>query len=393
MRILYIVSELDKCGASLSFLTLLRGMREKGIEAFVVSPDWNLVDDNFVALLQKMSVPYKLLPITWDIKDENPKSKTIKRKIKDLIKWFLRRGNNPKKNKEEAITQLQEIINNFNPDIVHTNVGVIHIGYEICKKMGIKHVWHIREYQDLDFHWVPLPSKDAFINQLKDTDAVITITKDLKKYFGLDNCNTARTIYNGVFNQSESSLELPKSNYFLCASRLVQAKGHVDVVKAFGSFYKDNPHYQLIFAGIGDNWYIDQLKLLANELHCEEGVSFIGHQKEMKPYMKKAKALIVASYSEGFGRMTAEAAFCGCLVIGRNTAGTKEILDEIGGFRFEKSSEELFEQMRIVSQLTDEEYLRLAQYAQNRAKELYSNENYVSQVYDVYKQLYEKEKE
>ena len=49
--------------------------------------------------------------------------------------------------------------------------------------------------------------------------------------------------------------------------------------------------------------------------------------------------------------------------------------------------------MRIVSQLTDEEYLRLAQYAQNRAKELYSNENYVSQVYDVYKQLYEKEKE
>ena len=98
MRILYIVSELDKCGASLSFLTLLRGMRERGIEAFVVSPDWNLVDDNFVALLQKMSVPYKLLPITWDIKDENPKSKTIKRKIKDLIKWFLRRGNNPKKN-------------------------------------------------------------------------------------------------------------------------------------------------------------------------------------------------------------------------------------------------------------------------------------------------------
>ena len=48
MRILYIVSELDKCGASLSFLTLLRGMRERGIEAFVVSPDWNLVDDNFV---------------------------------------------------------------------------------------------------------------------------------------------------------------------------------------------------------------------------------------------------------------------------------------------------------------------------------------------------------
>ena len=180
MRILYIVSELDKCGASLSFLTLLRGMREKGIEAFVVSPDWNLVDDNFVALLQKMSVPYKLLPITWDIKDENPKSKTIKRKIKDLIKWFLRRGNNPKKKKEKAVRQLQEIINNFNPDIVHTNVGVIHIGYEICKKMGIKHVWHIREYQDLDFHWVPLPSKDAFVNQLKDTDAVITITKDLK---------------------------------------------------------------------------------------------------------------------------------------------------------------------------------------------------------------------
>lgn len=39
--------------------------------------------------------------------------------------------------------------------------------------------------------------------------------------------------------------------------------------------------------------------------------------------LKYASALLVASPSEGLGRMTAEAAFAGCMVIGYNAAGTK----------------------------------------------------------------------
>ena len=43
--------------------------------------------------------------------------------------------------------------------------------------------------------------------------------------------------------------------------------------------------------------------------------------------MSKALALFVPSSFEGFGFITVEAMFCGCLVIGRNTGGTKEQFD------------------------------------------------------------------
>ena len=36
-------------------------------------------------------------------------------------------------------------------DIVHSNTGVIHFGAKVAARLSIPHVWHIREYQKLDF--------------------------------------------------------------------------------------------------------------------------------------------------------------------------------------------------------------------------------------------------
>lgn len=56
-------------------------------------------------------------------------------------------------------------------------------------------------------------------------------------------------------------------------------------------------------------------------------VVFLGMRKDIYSLMKDAMALIVPSYWEGFGFITTEAMFNGCLVIGRNTSGTKEQFD------------------------------------------------------------------
>ena len=102
--------------------------------------------------------------------------------------------------------------------------------------------------------------------------------------------------------------------------------------------------------------------------------------------MSHAKALIVASRFEGFGRMTAEAAFMGCLVIGRNTGGTKEIIDKTGGFLF-FFFEELAEEMESLSSIEDSTYLALAQKAKSVAKQAYSTENNAAQILSIYKKL------
>ena len=115
----------------------------------------------------------------------------------------------------------------------------------------------------------------------------------------------------------------------------------------------------------------------------EESIVFLGHIDNPFEYMKKAKALIVGSYNEGFGRMTAEAAFAGCLVIGRNTGGTKEILEKTGGYSF-IDNDGIVEAMKDIEQLSDEEYLKKAKHAQKVAQQLYSTEQNIDAIYSFY---------
>ena len=383
-------------GASISFLNLLKGMKEKGNEMLVIAPNYESsgtqVSYKFVSILISMSIPYMQIPLQWDIKYDFSFKGRVKSIVKRAILLFLNRKSKYVYNREYSKKILREIIEEFSPDIVHTNLGVIHVGFEVCQELGIPHVWHLRDYHDLDFHWQPLPSWNSFKSQLKESDYVITITNDIKRHFDLwDSPNTV-TIYNGCFDAKDVAMDFPKEKYFFCASRLIETKGHDDVVKAFDLFYQKYPDYQLILAGIGEEKYIFHLNELIQSLSCRKAIKLIGHQNDVRPLMRKAKALIVGSFNEGFGRMTAEAAFCGCLVIGRNTGGTKEILDQIGGFPFdnENAVNGIFERMKQVVNLSDNQYHQLAEKAQNKAVSLYSNESYVEQVYAVYLDLLKK---
>ena len=82
-------------------------------------------------------------------------------------------------------TNLEDVIKKFNPDIIHTNVSPITIGYRVAKELKIPHVWHIREYLDKDFKIKPFPSMNSLKNKLKNSYS-IAITKDVKNHFALD---------------------------------------------------------------------------------------------------------------------------------------------------------------------------------------------------------------
>ena len=81
--------------------------------------------------------------------------------------------------------------------------------------------------------------------------------------------------------------------------------------------------------------------------------------------------------------MTAEAAFAGCPVIGKDSAGTKEIMDITGGFPF-ITDEELLESMTEVLRLSAEEYRLKAIAAQQKAILYFSEEKYVDNVCKLY---------
>jgi glycosyltransferase involved in cell wall biosynthesis len=292
--------------------------------------------------------------------------------------------------KRLSFKELDRIVRKEKPDIIHTNVGTIHEGFWVAKKNHIPHMFHIREYQDKDFNWRIIPSKLLYCWILKRS-FVITITDALGKHFRIEKYSKRRTIYNGIYEKEKTALMILKEKFFLCASRISKEKGLSDVVRAFSLFHQTYPNYSLVIAGKGSPHYIEELMCIAKEGKCEESIVFLGHIDNPFEYMKKAKALIVGSYNEGFGRMTAEAAFAGCLVIGRNSGGTKEILDKTGGYSF-IDYDGIVKAMKDIEQLSDEEYLEKATQAQKVAQQLYSTEQNIDAIYSFYLEIMKEEK-
>lgn len=371
MRVLYLIHSSTMDGSTISFVNMITGLKAKGVEIIVACPNMR---DELTSILKNNSIKYisvNLAPlmIPWNT-------------IKDVMKFpfrYVKRYISGVINSRK----LAEIVDEIQPDIIHSNVGVVHEGYTVCQKKHIPHIWHLREYQDKDFGWIIYPSKTRFIRKLKSSH-VIAISKGIFEHF---KCSYPkdRVIYNGIRNEADVSYDSKKEDYFLCASRIDSSKGHHDVIKAFSQFHKKHPNFKLKILGFGAEDYIDYLKKLITDSGLHDNVQFEGYKKsnEVSAYMKKAKALIVASYYEGFGRMTAEAAFSGCLVIGRNTGGTSEILHTTGGFLFNNINE-LANCMETVTCMGSNEYLNQVIRAQEKAVKVYSIEANVQRVYDYY---------
>lgn len=373
MKVLFVLHSTHMDGSTISFFNLVKGLSKRGVDCYAVHPDKKIDPEFKKAVLPYINELYYTPMVTYwhDEKLDKNLSFRSKRNIKKLLKSIV-----------ENI-QVEKIIKKVQPDIIHTNVGVVRIGYKLSKRNGIPHIWHLREYQTKDFHKVIEPSKAKFEKMLKDS-YVITITRDILRYFDLENSSKAMCIYDGCYSKNETAFKFPKENYFLCCSRISEEKGYVDVIKAFVKFHKVYPKYNLLIAGFGNSEYINKLKRMSKKYGCNNFIKFLGYREDIRVLMDNAQALIVASRFEGFGRMTAEAAFRGCAVIGHNTGGTKEVLKITGGFSYEGNWEKLEKQMERVINLDEDEYTGIASRAREAAIKNFSNEQYVDKIYKVY---------
>lgn len=366
-KILYIVHSSMMSGAAISFLNMVCDMKKFGYEPVVTYPDYN---ETFISILNQNG----LVHIRTDLTPLILNTSSLKNKILysyHFVNLTLRL--------KKTTKSFEDLVRKVKPDLIHTNTGIIHEGFFAAKRMGIPHVWHLREYQDLDFGWQIYPSKKKFINALSASN-VIAISHGIFDHFNLSTAKD-RIIYNGILPEKETTYTPKKQNYFLCASRVVASKGHEDVVKAFASFSKYHPDYRLIIVGDGHRKFIDHLHELAEKLGCKELIRFEGYKtvSETVKYMQEAKALIVASKFEGFGRMTAEAAFAGCFVLGRDTGGTKEIIEHTNGILFHDTNE-LIRAMNDVVSMDEDTYSQRVLQGQHFAVNNYSIERNIQQI-------------
>lgn len=383
MKLLYILGPTIMGGATISFKIILEKVIEEGCSVIIlVSSKYQnkeFIDflDSKGCIIETFNAETYIYPTCNLWGWQNSFVKFPWRFLRKLL--YLASSN----------SDVLSIIKRHRPDIVHTNIGVFRQGYNACLKLGIPHLWHIREYQTKDFGWNILPTKEYYAKLLNRSN-VICITKDIYEYFKLANNKSAVVLWNAILSKSEVSYNAKKLNFFLCANRISPEKKVEDAVAAFDAIAAKLPSdYKLIIVGEQhDKLYLKKLRRLIEASSCPDRIEIRQYQTDVTELMKDATSLIVSSKFEGLGRMTLEAIFKGCLVIGRATGGTKEILDETkGGFLFDTIEELSNSMLEVVNMKATDKYRSRIEYAQEVAVKRCSNENYNELIYDLYKNL------
>lgn len=373
-RLLYVINSSSHDGSNTALLNIVNGLADRGVYPLVVMGS----KGKMCAELEMCNINYQIIKHYISI---YPPLRSIRDALLYIPRflrtiWFNYR----------ALKRLTYIVKEFKPDIIHTNVSVIQIGYNVAKKLNIPHVWHIREYQDLKFGWRPFPSKRKFISKLQCNNGFpIAITHGIFNHYNLQ--NNACVIYDGVMQKSQTQFIAEKEKYFLFVGRLQDAKGIRMLVEAFIEFCKYNADYEIQIAGDGATSYLKELHQMVKDAKISERVRFLGFRTVVYDLMANATALIVPSRYEGFGFITVEAMFNGCLVIGDNSGGTKEILEKEKLGILYSGQDELVGAMKMVVSNGIESYYPMIKRAQERAVELYSQEQNATAIFNLYQKI------
>lgn len=399
MKILYLHSDPTISGSSIALLNIIKRLKSRNtIEVFLPRADLGMGEQLAKLNIKCIAVPFGL---SWYPRFK--KTWMLYKNIRPMV-YFLR----DRIHEKHAELSFEEEVKTFQPDIIHTNVGPILFGYKVALKYRIPHVWHLREYQDLDFGAHFFPTKNIFIKAINSKATHnIAITEGVFNHFHLSD-KKDKVIYDGVIDITKKvtySKESPFNEpYFLYVSgALSLKKGALDAAKAFIRFSVKHKGYKLIYVCryyTRDYLYME-IQDMVKASHLEEKVLFLGKKepKEVYNLMHHAEAFLMLSNFEGFGFTTAEAMYNRCLVIGKDTAGTKEQFDnglkqchkEIG-FRVSNIIETVRTMEYIVDCLPEEEKVRIKKDGYDVVTSLYTIDNNVHLINETYKEVLSKNK-
>lgn len=240
--------------------------------------------------------------------------------------------------------QIKEVIEDFKPDIIHTNnlFEISNIVWKIAKKeYDIPIIHTLRDY------WMLYPivskeklSKILFQPFMKERTKYVDIVTAPSKYTlnkfiqaGYFKSSVKECVYNAVdidIEETKTIIEKRKKIdnekiRFMYVGMLSENKGIRNLLEAFSRMEDDNISLHIYGQGELEN-------LVINSEEQDIRIKYHGqlNTEELKEEWKKNDVLIVPSiWEEPFGRVVIEANQYGLPVIGTNRAGILETINNI----------------------------------------------------------------
>ena len=274
-------------------------------------------------------------------------------------------------------------IRKIDPDVIYTNSSSDLYSVVFAKMLGKKHVMHVREFMQEDFGGYCVLGRSLKRKIIQRSDKLVFVSDAVAKAVVGEIPLHGRVIYNGL------PAPLKDYSYPLLGNQVrIAVVGNIDIskqqdlaIKMMPQILEKHPHTTLHIIGDKECPYKKYIKELVRNLNIENSVIFEGFVKDVESIYSKFDILLMCSRSEAFGRVTIEAMLRRKPVIGYESGGTSELIDEgTTGFKF-KTVEDVLRALDIVichKQITNQ----IVENAYVEAMTKFSEEVYVNNVFD-----------
>lgn len=326
MKILHIIPNLKKGGAERLVLNIINGLQKL--------PD---IEVQLITFSSENDYEFLCNSISWTV-------------INTVAIPSLTKKNNVE------VAQLQEYIDSFHPDVIHTHlfeaeIAVAHIKLPYETKRIIHFHDSMPQFRNLNFKTLYNKSlltnffeKRIVLSGYQKNTLSICISKNIKDYSEtvLPKSIKSVLLYNAIdlerFNND--SYENNSYNEIAITGSLVDKKGHDLAIETIRELVNRNLKIHLHILGDGPNK--NKLEGLIDELNLQNNITMHGLVDHPEDYLKKCKIYLHTASHEPFGLVLVEAMACGLPVVCTDGKGNRDLIkDGENGFMIWKRNSKL----------------------------------------------------
>ena len=367
MKVCFVTHFSNLYGANRTMLDTIVELERRGVACCVLLR----YAGQLAGKLEAMGVEYAILPMRgWHHKKQNP-LRTLAHALRNQALNRIMLG--------RTLRQCEK----WGVDLVYSNSVTVQCGALIAARAKLPHVWHVREFGDLDYGLYPDLGKAKLLAMLKRADRVVCISHSICRHYGLEQNPNSVVIYNGPACGDEplnwAVGDRPKFT-FLMVGLIHEPKGQFMVLEAYKKFRRRAGLLaRLVFVGGGQ---VEALRRRIHEAGLEGELHLAGKVDDVEEHYLEADCLLMGSENEAFGRVTVEAMAHGLPVIGYDSAGTAEIVEhERTGLLYKDEAELVSHMTRLAADRDEAKRLGLA--GRKSAFESFSRERYGREIYEI----------
>lgn len=240
--------------------------------------------------------------------------------------------------------------------------------------------WHISSHGFFGFLWNLC---------FKTGDLIILQNDDQKSFYSAKLQEKCVVVPNTVDVKYEKNGKLEYSKAarnFVAAGRITEQKNYPMMIEAFVKAHEENPEINLEIYGAGNDEYVEKINSLIKDKNAQEFIRLCGRTNDMQSVMLGKDAFIMSSNYEGMPNSLIEAMTTGLVCISTDCkTGPRDLIkDGKNGFLVPVgNSEELYEKIKRVANLSESEIRLFGETARKDTIELCGEKNTLNKLIEA----------